>query len=66
VQLAVSPWGAIEVDGQPAGVTPPLTRLELPAGPHLVIIRNGDHTPFITEVHVGPGKPVSVRHRFGS
>ncbi|MEO7244294.1 MAG: hypothetical protein ABIX12_04010, partial [Rubrivivax sp.] len=66
VQVAISPWGAIEVDGHAAGVTPPLTRLELPAGPHLIIVRNGDFPPFITEVQVVPGKPVAVRHRFGS
>jgi serine/threonine-protein kinase len=66
MQVAISPWGAIEVDGHAAGVTPPLTRLELPAGPHLIIVRNGDFPPYITEVQVVPGKPVAVRHRFGS
>ena len=29
VQLAVSPWGQVEVDGKPMGTSPPLTRLTL-------------------------------------
>jgi serine/threonine-protein kinase len=51
--LAISPWGQIEVDGQAAGTTPPLTRLSLPEGTHTVTVQ------------VSADKPVTVRHRFG-
>lgn len=66
VQLAVSPWGHVEVDGQPAGTTPPLTRLTLAAGSHTITIRNEAGPPFVTSVQVTADRPVVVRHRFPS
>jgi hypothetical protein len=66
LQLAVSPWGAVEVDGAPAGIAPPLTRLDLPAGRHTVVIRNADFPPHTATVDVGADQPTVVKHRFGS
>lgn len=66
LQVAVSPWGEVEIDGRPAGITPPLVRLELPAGTHEVVIRNGDFPPFTARVEIHPDKPAVIRHRFGS
>jgi len=66
VRLAISPWGQVEVNGKPAGVTPPLSRLELPEGLHIITIRNGDFPPYTTEVEVKEDQPVSIRYRFGS
>jgi serine/threonine-protein kinase len=66
LRLAISPWGEVEVDGQPAGVTPPLTTLELSAGTHRITVRNGDFPPYTTEVVVEPEQTVTLRHRFGS
>ncbi len=65
LQLAISPWGQVEVDGQPAGTTPPLTRLNLPEGPHTITVRNEDAPPLTVTVQVSADKPVTVRHRFG-
>ena len=65
LQLAISPWGEVEVDGVPAGTTPPLTRLLLPEGTHTITIRNEDFPPHTATVQVGADKPVTVRHRFG-
>jgi len=65
LQLAISPWGQIEIDGQAAGTTPPLTQLTLPAGSHSITIRNADFPPFSTTVQVQADKPTVVRHRFG-
>jgi len=64
--LAVSPWGEVEIDGRPAGTTPPLTRLALPSGTHTVTLRNADFPPHTVQVHVGADKSVTLRHRFGS
>lgn len=66
VQIAVSPWGQVEVDGQPAGTAPPLTQLTLSEGTHTVTVRNADFPPHTTTVQVHPDRPVVVRHRFGS
>jgi serine/threonine-protein kinase len=66
VQLAIAPWGQIEVNGAPAGVTPPLARLTLPVGEHVVTVRNEDFPPYTAKVKVSADGPVTVRHRFGS
>ena len=64
LQLAISPWGLVEVNGTAAGTTPPLTRLTLPEGTHTVTVRNEDFSPMVFTVQVSADKPVTVRHRF--
>ena len=64
IQLAVTPWGQIEVDGRAMGTTPPLTRLSLPAGSHQIVVRNGDYPARTSTVTVSEDKPVTLRHRF--
>jgi eukaryotic-like serine/threonine-protein kinase len=64
VQLAVTPWGQVEVDGRAMGTTPPLTRLTLPAGSYQIVVRNGDYPAHTVNVTVGEDKPVTLRHRF--
>jgi serine/threonine-protein kinase len=64
LQIAVSPWGEVEVDGRPAGTAPPLSTLTLPEGTHTVTVRNADFPPYTTTVRVEADKPVTVRHRF--
>ncbi len=64
VQLAVSPWGYVEVGGKVAGATPPLHKLTLPAGTHTITIRNEDFAPYVTTVQVTADKAATVRHRF--
>ncbi len=66
VQLAVAPWGQIEVDGKAAGLTPPLAQLTLPVGEHVITVRNADFAPHTVTVRVSSDQPVVVRHRFGS
>ncbi len=66
VQIAVSPWGQIEVDGRAVGTTPPLTRLELPQGSHTITVRNEDFPPLVRKVQIEPDQPVLLKHRFGS
>ena len=64
LQLAISPWGQVEVNGSPAGTTPPLTRLTLPEGSHTITVRNADFPPYTTTVQVTADKPLTLRHRF--
>jgi len=65
VQLAVSPWGQIDVDGQAMGTSPPLTRLTLTAGKHTVTVRNADFPSYVATLNVDGENPVTLRHRFG-
>jgi serine/threonine-protein kinase len=65
VQLAVSPWGQVEVDGKPMGTSPPLSRLTLSAGNHTITVRNTDFPAYTATVAVDGESPVTLRHRFG-
>jgi hypothetical protein len=65
VQLALSPWGQVEVDGKPMGISPPLTRLTLASGNHTITVRNTDFPAYTTTVTVDGESPVTLRHRFG-
>ncbi len=65
VRFAISPWGQVEIGGAPAGTTPPLARLSLSEGTHIITVRNEDFPPFTVTVQVSADKPVTVRHRFG-
>lgn len=65
VQLAISPWGRVEVNGKPAGTTPPLTHLSLPEGSHSIVVRNEDFPPYTATVVVEADRPATLRHRFG-
>ena len=65
LQLAISPWGQVEVDGRAVGTTPPLAKLTLDEGAHTITVRNEDFPPLTVTVQVNADKPVTVRHRFG-
>lgn len=64
VQLAISPWGQVEVDGAPVGIAPPLNRLSLPAGSHTITIRNGELPPLVRVIEVSADHPITIKHRF--
>ncbi|WP_052162219.1 serine/threonine-protein kinase [Aquabacterium sp. NJ1] len=64
LKLAISPWGEVLVDGRSVGVAPPLNQLNLPAGSHVITVRNGEAPDFRQTIEVRPGKAVSVKHRF--
>ena len=65
VRIAISPWGAVEVDGSARGAAPPLSEIDLPEGRHQIVVRNGEFAPFTTAIDVRPGQTVTLRHRFG-
>jgi serine/threonine-protein kinase len=65
VQLAVSPWAEVLVDGKLIGTAPPLNQLPLPVGEHQLTLRNSSFAPYTVIVKVEDDSPVTVRHRFG-
>ncbi len=65
VQLAVSPWGQVEVDGASMGTAPPLNQLTLTEGRHTITIRNDAFAPHVQTVNVEAGQAISIKHRFG-
>ncbi|MEK8029387.1 protein kinase [Ideonella sp. DXS29W] len=64
VQLAISPWGQIEVDGKFVGLAPPLNQVSLPGGTHTITIRNGDFPPVVRQIEISADRPVVIKHRF--
>jgi class 3 adenylate cyclase len=64
VRLAISPWGAIYVDGERVGVSPPLRQLELEPGKHRIEIRNSDFPRRVETLELKPGGEATIRHRF--
>lgn len=66
VHIAVSPWGRVEVDGAPIGITPPLNEVAVSEGRHQITIRNEDFPPYSATIHVTATRPVTIKHKFGS
>jgi len=64
VRLAISPWGAVYVDGERVGVSPPLRNLELEPGTHRIEIRNTSFPRRVETVELKPGGEATIRHRF--
>jgi hypothetical protein len=66
VTLSVKPWGTVYVDGHERGVSPPMKRLMLPAGPHEIRIVNPVHPAYTTTVTLKKNDPAAVTHDFGA
>ena len=64
VTLDIRPEGEIYVNGTLKGKSPPLTKIQLPAGKHQLEIRSGKHKPMTTELVVAEGEELSVKHSF--
>jgi serine/threonine-protein kinase len=64
VTLAIAPWGEVVVNGASRGVSPPLNRLALAPGVHVIEVRNGTAPPFSARVEVKPGQTLALQHRF--
>lgn len=64
LNLSVSPWAEVSIDGRVIGTTPPLSQIAVPAGSHRVELRSRDGALHVVQVDVEPYLPKSVRHRF--
>ena len=64
VNLAITPWGEVYVDGVARGVSPPLTQVALPPGAHTIEVRNNSSPPFTVRVELRSGETISLQHRF--
>jgi hypothetical protein len=52
------------VDGDAKGTAPPLVRLSVPPGTHIIEVRNGKLPSMITEVQLQPGEQMELKHVF--
>lgn len=62
--LDIRPGGEVFVDGEARGHAPPIVRLSLPPGTHLVEVRNTKAPPLRTEVQLQPGEVMELKHVF--
>lgn len=62
--LDIHPAGEIFVDGERKGSAPPLVRISLPPGPHVVEVRNARFKPLRVEVQLKPGEEMQLKHVF--
>lgn len=64
IAIAVSPWGEIYLDGRKKGVAPPLKKLQVAPGKHIIEIRNTDFPSYTETVEVKAQDTIKVKHRF--
>ncbi len=64
IELAVTPWGEIVIDGKSRGVSPPLRLLEIPSGSHTIEIRNSTFPSHVEKINLKAGEAKRIQHRF--
>lgn len=64
VTFHIVPQGEVLIDGEPRGKTPPLTRIELPPGPHKIEVRAPGFAPLRLDINLKPGEEMKVAHEF--
>ncbi|NML59741.1 protein kinase [Massilia sp. RP-1-19] len=63
-RLSIKPWGTVYVDGKERGVSPPLKKLTLSAGVHMVKVVNPGFPDHVTRIVVKQGAPGTIAHDF--
>jgi serine/threonine-protein kinase len=64
ILFEITPYGDIVIDGVIKGRSPPLTRLDVDPGSHVVEIRNSSYPPLTLEVTVESKEEMTIRHAF--
>jgi len=64
LEIAITPWGNVYVDGVKRGVSPPLATIDVPAGKHTIVVRNPSSPPHVEQIVVKGGETVKIRHKF--
>jgi hypothetical protein len=65
VEFDVKPRGEIVIDGVLRGKVPPLRVVEVEAGRHRILVRNGKAPPLLLNVDLQAGERMAVSHTFG-
>jgi len=64
LELAITPWGNVYIDGVKRGVSPPLATIDVPAGKHTIVVKNPSSPPHVEQIVVKGGETVKIRHKF--
>lgn len=65
INIIVTPWGEIYLDGNKQGVSPPMDDLRVSAGKHIIEIRNTTFPPYTLSIDVKDGEKLKIKHKFG-
>ena len=66
VNIAVTPWGEVYLDGKQQGVSPPVDMLRVTPGKHNVEIRNTTFPPYTLSIDVKAGDKLKIKHKFAN
>jgi len=64
VNLAVSPWGEVFVNGRARGVSPPMKFLKLAPGKYRIEIKNTTFPAYTESIEVKSREELTIRHKF--
>lgn len=64
VELAITPWGEVYLNGRMQGVSPPLAELQVAPGKHEVEIRNDTFPVYVQHIQIKAGERIKVKHKF--
>lgn len=64
VQLRVSPWANVNLNGKRLGVTPPLTEIKLPVGSHTIDLSNPGFETVRKTLKVESDQTITITHDF--
>ena len=64
ITFEIKPEGEVYVDGVLKGRSPPLKKIQVPPGDHVIEVRSGTFKPLVTELAVGQGEEFAVTHNF--
>ena len=64
ITFEIKPEGEVYLDGALKGKSPPLKKIQVPAGNHVIEVRSGKFKPMVTELAVGAGEEFAVTHDF--
>jgi len=66
VLISVKPWGEVYLDGKMVGVSPPLTKLKVSVGPHVIELKNANFPVYKRVVSIKAGKQIRINHKFAN
>ena len=64
LSFAIAPWGEVFIDGKKAGISPPLTELEIKPGAHSIEVRNSSFASHHVKVNLESDQTLKIKHKF--
>ncbi|MEI7842850.1 MAG: adenylate/guanylate cyclase domain-containing protein [Gallionellaceae bacterium] len=66
ITFSISPWGEVYLDGKMMGVSPPLNKLKVGAGDHVIEVKNTNLPSHKESLKIKAGKKIKINHKFAN